>query len=1156
MDKCIEIHIPGVTDESGLYFEGVSKSNLFEIISELTSGTSDTNGKNLETLNEILNNLEQIKKTSKALTGKDLDSSNIGDNVIGNASIMDISRILFRNEVEGSELLLPMFNLLQSTGFNTSSSNIILTTDKKVKNGIHLGSKYFKIILNPTQPNFVAQLHRALGFAYIDQKIKNKGAIGNIIETYLDEVARTVTGIDYFDNKIQEIIKLDDNQKLRAFVAFISDKTNIPKVLKTKIDFLNKLIEADIATHLQENIEQTKEWIKYGKDQYKKDAELVNSKTSDLREQEHTLLNQQYAQYYYVDYQKDKDLIAEHRGKKKLSEEIKTQIAEARKRVASIESKLNNPEKSGFVTVEFDPSVDYAKEVENLKNTIAGIKDLSVKIQIYDNKLKKLTSGWNPYLVDIKTDQLENILNPDLQFEVVEPRFITIGNKNISLKAIRDFLKGYANQSIVQGAPEATELIKILEDDNIVVQKDSIPFRGAQRQFLKDNLELFKLLWDAKNYPQIDAAPFDLRTIVNRLILENTLYMPYEDYKSNLMFDLTGLSIQYNDKSFENPSPISRINEFRDKDKYLSVKFTPQRTAQLRTKNDELIVPMNEEIKALPPEVETYLKTNLTNELYLDFGDNSNINAEKAADYLRDVVALINNTEDVYRITRMTIKGLNNLQVNVAKAIAAMGISVRIMDTNETKFQEAFDGYNVKSFSNDVAYKFPDTGSQNLEKALINNEVSGIFYDLSQKTQSEAWKLSKVQVGNPINLGFRSGNTFRGIIKNIVQFNPSKLVIEKHNDVIDIGSKVQIHQKDSRGRNKILGGNFYVVDVIGSKDGNEYLISNGFQTFTLESNQTLVFDKQFPYIKRDGITMFPVEETNTLLEARNGNIHPMPEDVFQMFYDDEIHEIRRITGLSKAFTDFHITSRTAHNIGVVEITPIEKIDVNANPDEGINKADTESIVSIFAGKLNTIFGNKFVEIIDETDTRFTDGETHHPAFIRDGKIYININHPAIHPGSLVHELSHLILGAIKVSTPDAYYNVLESIDLNDKKYDNYKIKYKNRSRSDIQEEICADMFSRYFDHELLDYGSLEKAFNNMSLKSIFVQLFDITGGVPDVLSNFQLMNMTINDAVNKTASGFSMKKNLFDNERLYQERKLSNYKEELIKNKNLKEECL
>jgi hypothetical protein len=105
-----------------------------------------------------------------------------------------------------------------------------------------------------------------------------------------------------------------------------------------------------------------------------------------------------------------------------------------------------------------------------------------------------------------------------------------------------------------------------------------------------------------------------------------------------------------------------------------------------------------------------------------------------------------------------------------------------------------------------------------------------------------------------------------------------------------------------------------------------------------------------------------------------------------------------------------------------------------------------------------------VNIIDSTDTTFVDGETHHPAFIKDGKVYINIDHPAIHPGALVHELSHLILGAIKVNTPDAYYKIAESIDLEDKKYDNYKVKYRNRSRSDIQQEILADLFGKYFDN--------------------------------------------------------------------------------------------
>jgi hypothetical protein len=102
-----------------------------------------------------------------------------------------------------------------------------------------------------------------------------------------------------------------------------------------------------------------------------------------------------------------------------------------------------------------------------------------------------------------------------------------------------------------------------------------LPYRGAQRKFLKDNVDLFRIFWNPVNHAGVDMDPFDLKAVVNRLTLENTLYLPFEDYKSNLMFDLRGLSLQYGEKSFTNPSPIRRINDFGRDDKYLTVRFTP-----------------------------------------------------------------------------------------------------------------------------------------------------------------------------------------------------------------------------------------------------------------------------------------------------------------------------------------------------------------------------------------------------------------------------------------------------------------------------------------------------------------------------------------------------------------------------------------------------
>jgi hypothetical protein len=39
-----------------------------------------------------------------------------------------------------------------------------------------------------------------------------------------------------------------------------------------------------------------------------------------------------------------------------------------------------------------------------------------------------------------------------------------------------------------------------------------------------------------------------------------------------------------------------------------------------------------------------------------------------------------------------------------------------------------------------------------------------------------------------------------------------------------------INQKDGRGKERILAGNFYVV----SMDDNGYIVTNGFQSFPLE----------------------------------------------------------------------------------------------------------------------------------------------------------------------------------------------------------------------------------------------------------------------------------------------------------------------------------
>ncbi|GMO69248.1 MAG: hypothetical protein Nk1A_8200 [Endomicrobiia bacterium] len=367
------------------------------------------------------------------------------------------------------------------------------------------------------------------------------------------------------------------------------------------------------------------------------------------------------------------------------------------------------------------------------------------------------------------------------------------------------------------------------------------------------------------------------------------------------------------------------------------------------------------------------------------------------------------------------------------------------------------------SASSTINYNFP-TGYHTLEQKLVNNQISGVFYDRTNRLAPDVWKLAKVLPGNLINLGFKSGNTFRGLVQDVIKFKPSSLEVENEERVISIGSKVELSEQGET-REKVIKGNYYVVAGNKTNEGlKDIVISDGFKNINVKEGQNLKFVKQFPLLTtEDGRTVFPIEESFTTLEAGSGAVATMEKSMFLDKFNDTIEEIIKVTGLSPEYVMGSISPKNAQNIGVVVMTPIELINNSKNINKELKKEEVQSILSIFAGKLNTIFGKDFVHIIGDEDTTFVNGETEHPAFIHEGQIYINLDHPGIHPGTIVHELAHLILGSLKVTSPETYQKAIDTIDLSQRDYDNYKVKYKNRLQSDLKEEILADLFSSYFE---------------------------------------------------------------------------------------------
>ena len=78
--------------------------------------------------------------------------------------------------------------------------------------------------------------------------------------------------------------------------------------------------------------------------------------------------------------------------------------------------------------------------------------------------------------------------------------------------------------------------------------------------------------------------------------------------------------------------------------------------------------------------------------------------------------------------------------------------------------------------------------------------------------------------------------------------------------------------------------------------------------------------------------------------------------------------------------------------------------------------------------------------------------------IYNGNIYINTDIASI--DSPLHEIMHLLLGSIKFSNPDLYYNLV-SLSEQFTGYDKLIKTFKNRTKSDINEELFVTEFSRF-----------------------------------------------------------------------------------------------
>lgn len=84
------------------------------------------------------------------------------------------------------------------------------------------------------------------------------------------------------------------------------------------------------------------------------------------------------------------------------------------------------------------------------------------------------------------------------------------------------------------------------------------------------------------------------------------------------------------------------------------------------------------------------------------------------------------------------------------------------------------------------------------------------------------------------------------------------------------------------------------------------------------------------------------------------------------------------------------------------------------------------------------------------------------AFIRNGIIHVNTE--LLTADSPIHEMLHIFVGGVKYANPELYQNLIDTVS-NLESFKIYANNYKNRTASDIAEEVLVTQFSKYLTHQ-------------------------------------------------------------------------------------------
>ncbi len=353
--------------------------------------------------------------------------------------------------------------------------------------------------------------------------------------------------------------------------------------------------------------------------------------------------------------------------------------------------------------------------------------------------------------------------------------------------------------------------------------------------------------------------------------------------------------------------------------------------------------------------------------------------------------------------------------------------------------------------------------------------------------------------------------------------------------------------------------------VISSINENLNKLQQG-QEITIESNEPLPSSVRIN--KRAFYSDYQFDESiDDPYQNNNGTIIINPRYIEQ---PEQLEEyILKAQGYNQEFIDWVLQGDTVdyeiiqvdtnkYTVRKANNTTYNAEDMPVVPPVRTFKQKNNDRLNTILDRLEKLYGVKFhrvttAHLMQGSFNSIIENATSINAFILDGEIYINMDRAS--SDAPIHEISHIILGSLKFTNPNMYYNIVSSVEqLED--YQQRLEQYPNRSRSDANEEIFVDMFAKHFTQgtdlplDKLTQDKLEYEVKHTIDSAIFPNTSTTKGTTVDIMnSTFEEIMDMFGTCINRDAFIQAYEGNSVYN------RKLANLKEELIKRGDLKEYC-